>query len=521
MEVVLCTKAADMMDYAVELEFPRWDGKAAMEAALTHLTKLRIGLIFHRPSGSWIIHTAEPPTSLQNLQRKLQAVERQSGMLFGDVTQLDRFHGEVMGLFKIPTQSQAAADEPSQVPEDAMAIFGEHVETLSNTMRERAVQQIRCGYEDWTSEEMHNLPMVSSEMREASALQLAKSVTPKDWLVIGGPIHSLMIYRKRMSNDRMLKWTIFRMQNAGIPTEPVVAVYKDFLSHFIAIASTNRGDHTVDAARKLWAFWSGESLHDMPADAVAFERLVRTGHAVQCIVCEMPVPKADAGSQCCKDCTPFACLKHGCAKELLPQEHCPDGVPGDVHRMRMVLASIQKLQRFSEANALCKDWPAERNRVAQEARAEMMRDGSCQGGLCGLHVGAHEMLGAADLQHRLFRAGGVRWSTVDEELDRLMKMLRPIRRVALYSCPRCNVVVAPTQQSAEGKAFVEAVRAWDNAPAPLDGSRKRPFTEFLAFREQDAADRLAKWARLSHDEKAQRWNPLPGAFMLVPAASED
>ena len=518
MEVVICNDAAAMRDFAIEPEFH--GGSAAIEKAVTLLAEIQVAVLFHRPSCSWILHAHQPPKVLSNFQRQLRTIADKSGIYFGDVTQLDRFHGEVLGLFKVP-RCPAAAAEPSQVPEDAMMVFStglaDGLAPLGDAMRERDVQQILRGYEGWTSEETQHLWMMSEKMREESALQLTEPVPLKDWMVIGGPVRSLMIYQKpKMSLERKLKWTFFRMKCAGMSTEePKIAAYKDFLTCVVAISADSRGAVTCSKAREMWALWSDTEPHDMPADAVAFEKLVRTGHAVQCIVCAMPVPP---GSQCCKDCIPFACLEHGCAKELLPQEHCPDGVPGDVHRMRAVLANIQKLQRFSEANALCKDWPAERNRVAQEARAEMMRDGCCQGGLCGLHVGAHEKLGAADQQHRLFRAGGVRWSTVDEELDRLMKMLRPIRRFAQYSCPRCNVVAAPTQQSAEGKAFVEAVRAWDNGPAPLDGSRKRPFTEFLAFREQDAADRLAKWARLSHGEKAQRWNPLPGAFMLVPPA---
>ena len=192
--------------------------------------------------------------------------------------------------------------------------------------------------------------------------------------------------------------------------------------------------------------------------------------------------------------------------------------PNDVNLKKKVLDNILKLEQFSNDNELCEDYPTTRNRLAEEARAEMMRDGCCQGGLRGRHADVNRKLGAADAQHQRFRAGGVRLATVEGELDRLYMMLRPIRRYAKYSCFRCEeaaleaaVPDLATEASREaGRAFCTGVATWDHLPAP-----KRPYHEWVANPEQHELERQVKWARLSPAQRAAHWNPIPGAFMLV------
>lgn len=541
MKAVICNEAALGKDFAFEPSFPTSQGNAAVNDAMARLDRLHVAVILHRPTCMWILHTQEPPQSVQSFDRQLQTITRHCRVKFGPLTPLDRFHGEALGLFQSGLPARPAYEgepEPSAQadgrypeppvtvmdPQDAAALFEGQLASLNAGINDRAAKLVLRNYSHWNRAESSNLPMVSGPMREAAAQQLTRSEPPSEWCVFGGPVTELTFCRKpKMSAARQLAWTLFRLRRAGLAPSPEVARYIDFLMAFLGITQIKRRDNACTAARALWVEWTKRPFPDLPENVAMMERAVRTGReGAQCVVCLLPVPKGDAGAVCCNACEAFACQEHGCAKLMMPQQRCPDGVPGDVHRMRAVIANIEKLQRFSTDHATCKDYPTTRNTIAETARAEMRRDGCCQGTFCYKHLEVHRNLGAIDEQYRLFRAGGVRWSTVEEEMDRLSQMLRPIRRFARYACPQCEGFAVPGDGAASDRGNMAAnVAAWDHSPAPLDGSLKRSFAEFMADPGRAASDRAAQWACLTPAERDLRWNPVPGSFMLVQPWQEE
>lgn len=574
---------AYVQDLAFVPEVPTVGTDAALTEAMMRLDRLDFSVVFHVPSRTWILHSPTPQRP-GAIAQKLEVVTRHSRVRFRDLMPLDRFHGEVMGVFNLGGASPAGLGESGRGPVaaaadgwggeeeggageagkaeegaaaaawqnvldsagepagdacallrpfEAQALFGQQLDTLNAAIDERASQLVLRGYEGWNGVELLELPTVSLAAREHFAQQLAQPAPASEWLILRGPVTKLTFYAKKsMATARQLAWTLFRMQRSGLSPEPEVAHFVDFLKHYLTIADERRRDNACAAAKQLWERWTGKPFPVLPPEVAARVSELRSSgrEAVQCVVCLLPVRGGGgegagaaagraAASPCCAGCERFACLTHSCAKELLPQERCPDGVPGEVHLMRGLLANIAKLQGFSESHSMCRDYPVERNRLAGRARTEMIRDGCCQGGMCKAHSDVHRMLGAIDEQHRAFRRGGVRWETVDAELERLFAMLRPIRRFGKYSCPRCEDSGAPVRLLASAKA--DAVAAWIHSPPPADGSQKRSFSDFVTHGGQDADDRSAKWARLSDSERAARWNPVPGAFMLVPCRLDE
>jgi len=531
-------------DFAFTPVFPA--GKDFLAAVAKRLDKLHYTVLLHRPTGTWILHAAKAE-DVKFVTGKLQTITRHTDVRFLDLLPLDRFHGELVGLFPLPTTAQLVPepvgplDEASRLWEGVLAeeraelerehrllqaerceappapaahaleLFGAQVGAVNALLDAEAVQtaQRPC---DWNEAEKRALPAIPPT---CAAFGLARPALPCDWLVLGWPVSCLNFYhKKRLSVARQLAWTLFRMQRAGLTPQKDVAHVYDFLLHFSAIAGERRGDNIWKTLKDLWQHWTGQPFPELPPAVAARIKEFRVSRdLIPCVVCNLPI-KDDGRATCGPACDAYACGTHRCALTLLPQSQWKASV-GETRYAQALFDNIRRLHELLDLRQQLEHYPAERNLLAAEAAEAMKRDGCCWGHPCRSHAKLRSFLNVVDEQHHLFRSSeGVRWHTVEQELARLLILLRPVQLQPTYACGRCEEERRARGRRPPAGVDLDAFMAWMAEPVPEGCTRKRPFAEFDPAAE-DAA-RKAKWAKLSEAERALKWNPIPGSFSLVP-----
>ncbi len=553
----MCPEALAAAAMATDYAFtPGWpDDTAALKRAADCLQKHGYSIALHRPSCIWVLHLAKAEEAAF-VKSKLQTIRRNTDVRFLDVMPLDRFHGEVMGLapFVLPTTPQLVqepvaeldaeselwqgvsqedreqierehrlliaqldAPMPDETPvppsSEALALFTSQVSVVKPMIDESAIQLVKQGYDEWNNTELHALPTITAQDRDYIALQLA-GPAPKDWLILGGPVLSLNFYNKKcMAHSRQLAWTLFRMQKAGLTPKADAAHYIDFLKHYMAIASDRRRDHVCEVARRLWELWTKAPFPELPTEVACRERALRIGRVDKCVVCQLPTKLGLV--TCGNACAAYACKEHRCVMEVSFTGHSA----ADCLQLTRICKNLDTLLTMRDIHAKFENYPIERNRVCEQAIVEMKRDGCCCEGYCATHAPTHRLLNRID---SIFQgANGVRLQTIEAEIERLRLMKQPMRMVAVYKCSECEKAKAAAivQQPVHNRVDPVAFMAWMASPIPEGQRFKRPFAEWDA--DQHAEERQAKWARLSAEQQAVRWNPTPGSMMSVPMPAAD
>lgn len=544
-----------MKDFAFTPFIPADAPECALTDAAVRLAKYGYAILYHIPSKLWIMHLPRAE-DYRVVGDKLGTIVRNIGVEFRDRTLLDRFHGEVLGLFEIvqpaPLETRgldeaSTAEEQSWCDDDAFAdevieestsqssqaplqllgeevakMFSSHLSMLNLAARQQTIDIIRRGYDHWNDTEMQVLPMLSAPVRSAFANILAKTNVLPDWLVLNGPVGALTFYKKpKMSLRRKLDWVLFRMERAGTTPIKNITHYIAFLTQYLAISPETHRTHSCQTCRELWKLWTGQPFPPvLPADVAVIERELRNGRiAAQCVVCLLPMrARPDQRKTCSDHCAKYCCNKHQCALEMLPR-HC---WYGDVVDAQLIQNLNLNLLRLRDLKILLAGQIEFKQLYAAEsaaARAEMIRDGCCAWGLCALHAAVKYRLDELQMCHVNGQGfDAVRGSTLDAEIERLTLMQRPINRTPRFECSQCKAE-AVNSKTFEAKAEVTPrpdlakFDAWCKRSPEL-GTSKEPFEAWDA--EADRSAKRLRWSRLTHEEREQRWSPIPGLFMPLP-----